>query len=207
MLKKLVRERRNIMAKKPFRLLVILFLLWPSIGWGMEASLTQVQIDEAIAKGKNFAELWSRDSDAYDDSVGKFLKQYEFGDQSTCNNGDVFTKIRDVIGISMEAAKKYTEVDWGLLRDIVREKSFAINIRTCHQTSKKILDNQVVLKQGVNIIQPAAIRQNMGSSHGRNNTTVYFFYNQIDPQKEAKIVVTEDSGLEFEHTIELPLMP
>ena len=207
MLKKTVRERRSFMAKRPFRLPVILFLLWPSIGWGMEASLTQVQIDEAIAKGKNFAELWRRDSVAYDNSVGKFLKQYEFGDQSTCNNGDVFTKIRDVIGISMEAAKKYTEVDWGLLRDTVGEKSFAINIRTCHQASKKVLDIQIVLKQGVNIIQPKAIRKNMGSSHEKNNTTVYFFYNQIDPQKEAKLVVIEDSGQEFEQKIELSLMP
>lgn len=195
------------MTKLSFRLPLILFFLWPYIGWGMEASLTQVQIDEAIAKGKNFAELWRTDSDAYDDSVGKFIEQYEFGDQLTCNSGDVFTKIRDLVGTSMTAVKKYSEIASHLLRDKVREKSFAINIRTCHQASKKFLDNQVVLKQGVNIIRPLGIRENMGSVHGIKNTTLYFLYSQIDPQKEAKLAVLFDSGQEFEHKIDFSLMP
>ncbi|WP_447968472.1 hypothetical protein [Nitrospira sp. M1] len=196
------------MPKYPFRITAILIVLWPSIGWGMEASPTQVQIDEAIAKGKDLAELWRTDSDAYDVSVGKFIKQYKFGDQSTCNNGDVFTKIRDLVGSSMAAAKKYAEIDSYMLSGKVREISFAINIRTCHRASKKgFLDNQVVRKQGAKNIQPLGIRYNMGSVSERNNTALFFLYSQIDPQKEARLVIIEDSGKEFEHKIDLSLMP
>jgi len=206
MLKNLVREGRRSMTKHPFRLPIILFLLWPSIGWGMEASLTQVQIEEAIAKGKKFGKLWRWDFDPYGDPVGKFFNQYEFGDRSTCNYGHVYTRFNQVVSASMAATKKNEEIPWYLLRELVVEKSFAITINTCHEVSENVFDNQVFLKQSGNTIQPKLINQHKRSSGGIY-VIVYFFFNQLDPRKEATLVVVEDSEHEFEHNIDFSLMP
>lgn len=189
------------MTKRSFRLSVILFLLWPCMCWGMEFPLTQVQIDDAMAKGKKWGKLWRWDFDPYGDPVGKFFKQYEFGDRSTCNYGHVFTRFNEVVSASMAATKKNKEVDWHLLKEIVEEKSFAISIITC-QATKNVLKNQVVLKQGMNMVQPKAIR---GSE--RKHLIVYFFFDQIDPRQAATLVIFKDSEHKFEHTIDFSLMP
>lgn len=106
MLKKLVRERGRILTKLSFRLSVILFLLWPCMCWGMEFPLTEVQIDDAMAKGKKWGKLWRWDFDPYGDPVGKFFKQYEFGDRSTCNYGRVYTRFNELVSDQWRIQKR-----------------------------------------------------------------------------------------------------
>ena len=197
---KIVGERGRIMTKLLFRLAVILFLLWPSIGWSMEASLTQSQVDDAIVKGKKWGKLWRWDFDPYGDPVGKFFKQYEFGDRSTCNYGQVYTRFNEVVRKVMAYTKANEEIDWNLLRFIIEEKSFAITIHTC-QVAKNVQKNQVVLKQGMNMAQPEAI------TGYENYMIVYYFFDQIDPQKAATLVIFKDSEHEFEYKIDFSLMP
>ena len=189
------------MTKCSYRLSVILFLLWPCMCWGMEYPLTQMQIDDAIAKGKKWGKLWRWDFDPYGDPVGKFYKQYEFGDRFTCNNGHVTTRFSEVVMTSMNATKNNKEINWAVLNLIIREPSFAISIQTCKAT-KDVLKNQVVLKQGMNMAQPEAL-----AGYEKNFMIAYFFFDQIDPRQAATLVIFKDSEHEFEHTIDFSLMP